>query len=432
MNNMDLQMILKNFWKKKSLIIVMFFIGLALGFSYSSLFIIPDYKTSVTFMLAKPGSQNNNSITSNDLNLNSQLINNYSELIKSDLIIKDVITRLDLNCALSDLKSRISVNVNSNSSFVELWVTYGDKEVAASIANTILDVFIEKAKEIYKMENIYVVDTAQVPIHPYNINLKKNMMTGGLIGLLLAAEIILLLNYLDNTIHNEHDIFKYFKLKTIVSLKKVNKNNSQSWLENIKLLRTNLQFINDKEEAKTVAFLSPSQHSGKSWIITYLSIVYHKANYNICVIDADMKNGILYNNLKVKQSLGLSELLKNEDKFDDFKYIKDKYIQQSEVGKISVISSGKMTNYSSELLASIRFKKLLDLLKKYYDIILIDTPSSNLLSDLVVISKLVSTNLIVVEENKTTIKEMNNLVNNLKNVDANIQGVIINKVDEKN
>ena len=69
MNNMDLQMILKTFWKKKSLIIVMFFIGLALGFSYSSLFIIPDYKTSVTFMLAKPGSQNNNSITSNDLNL---------------------------------------------------------------------------------------------------------------------------------------------------------------------------------------------------------------------------------------------------------------------------------------------------------------------------------------------------------------------------
>ena len=78
--------------------------------------------------------------------------------------------------------------------------------------------FTEKVSEIYSINNVSIVDKAEVPDSPYNINHTKDVAIFALIGLVLAAVYALVANMLDTTIKTSEDIDKHTKLTVLAEI----------------------------------------------------------------------------------------------------------------------------------------------------------------------------------------------------------------------
>lgn len=222
MEEIDLKELLQMFWSKKVQIIVVVAIFAIIGGVYSLMFVTPKYQASTTLLLATNSSSNNangdSSITTTDVTLNSKLVSTYSKLVKSDKVIRNVISNLSLNMDENDLKNSVSVTATEDTEFIEISVKNEDPVLATKIANEMSKVFIENVKEFYKVENVHIVDAAEVPQSPYNVNHIKDVIIFAFVGAVIAVLYVLVSNMLDTTIKSEDDIEKIFKQTVLATM----------------------------------------------------------------------------------------------------------------------------------------------------------------------------------------------------------------------
>lgn len=223
MEELDLKELFKIFWEKKVYIILITLIFLMLGIIYTIGITTPKYKSSTTVILTKAdstaASSSQESITQTDITLNQKLVSTYRELIKSDSVLRTVITNLGLSDINKDtLKKAITVTGGENTEVIKISVSDTNPKQAANLANEIGKVFAEKVADIYKINNVYVVDQAEEESEPYNINHTKDIIIFVLIGLVISTMYVLLANILDTTVKTEEDIKKTLNLPVIALL----------------------------------------------------------------------------------------------------------------------------------------------------------------------------------------------------------------------
>ena len=93
MEEIDLKELFYIFWNKKVWIILLTILFAIFGFVYTKYMLVPDYESSATLILTKSNQAQNNTITGNDVTLNQQLVANYTELMKTNNIIRQVIRK---------------------------------------------------------------------------------------------------------------------------------------------------------------------------------------------------------------------------------------------------------------------------------------------------------------------------------------------------
>ena len=212
MEEIDLKELVQIFWEKRFRIILIVAIFAVVGVIYTLGFVKPKYQATTSLLLATNSAQSaaglDSSITTTDVTLNSKLVSTYSKLVKSDKVVRTVISNLSLKMEESTLKKIVSVTAAEDTEFIEVSVKYEDPALATKIANEIAKVFIENVKEFYGVENVHVVDAAEVPQAPYNINHVKDIIIFAFIGIVVAVMYVFVLNMLDTTIKSEEDIEK--------------------------------------------------------------------------------------------------------------------------------------------------------------------------------------------------------------------------------
>lgn len=216
MEELDLKELFSIFWNKKIWIIIITIILIIIGAVYSYVFVKPEYQASTTLLLAKTNSEentegmtNSESITQTDLTLNQKLVSTYSVLVQSKSVIREVINNLGIDgLEEEELKKSVTVNAVEDTEVIKITVTNKNPDYAAKIANEIANVFSKKVTEIYKINNVYIVDVAEIENEPYNINHIKDIVIFAFIGIVIACAYILIANMLDNTIKSETDIEK--------------------------------------------------------------------------------------------------------------------------------------------------------------------------------------------------------------------------------
>ena len=221
MEELDLKELLQIFWEKKLQIILIIAIFAVVGIIYTLTFVTPKYAAKTSLLLATNSSSVNtgsSSITTTDITLNSKLVSTYSKLVKSDKVIRNVISNLSLNMDENDLKNSVSVTATEDTEFIEISVKNEDPVLATKIANEMSKVFIENVKEFYKVENVHVVDAAEVPQSPYNVNHIKDVIIFAFVGAVIAVSYVLVANMLDTTIKSEDDIEKIFKQTVLATM----------------------------------------------------------------------------------------------------------------------------------------------------------------------------------------------------------------------
>lgn len=430
MEEIDLKQLLTIFWKKKLIIIICVLAGFILGYTYNTFLMKPKYKATATFtLIANEGKMENDDIT-----LNSKIINNYTEIAKSDSVLNEVISRLNLSIDKKDLKKSISIKVKKDTEYVELSVTLKDRENVANIANTIYEVLDEKIQSIYKIKNTEIVDNATIPDEPCNKSPIKYSAIGAGIGFALAIAIILVMHLLDDSVNDVDEVENKLNLPVIATFSRQDDPASLDWnpksdyVEGFKALRTNLQFGKNGEDTKTIAVSSIFAGEGKSWVVTNLAIAFAKADYTVLIVDADLRKGIQNQKLEVEQKPGLIQLIKKVENIENFANW-NKCIKKTQIDNVYLLPTGGNINDSSELLLSNKLNKIVAELKKGFDIIIFDSTPSALVTDAVVLSRVVDTNIIVTEFQKTKFRDLKKMKTNITNVGGKISGVIINKVD---
>ena len=431
-----------NYLKKYILIIcgvvVIFVIGV---FTYDKSIKKPLYTTYTTIILTKSNeAQTSTTITQNDILLNQKLVETYTKIIKSKLVLDQVISETGITYTAEELGQNVAVEAYENTEMLKISVTDSDPELAASIANSIAQVFSGEVAKIYQMNNISVIDIAQVPEEVSNDTLTRDFFIALFISIFGSIGVIFIIYYFDDSIKLTDDLEEEIGMPVIAKVFKSDigsKNRGKVELlvqkypksvvsESIKTLRTNLQFSSVDSELKTILVTSSIPGEGKSFISANLAISFTQTDKKVLIVDCDMRKGRQHRIFKLSNTKGLSNLL-----IDDMTNYKD-YINKTSIKNLYVITRGTVPPNPSELLNSNKNSELIKILKNKFDIVIFDGVPCNGLPDSIIMSKLVDKVLIVSSESVTPRSVLESTKKQLKNVEAPVAGDVLNNVNRKN
>lgn len=209
----------------------------------------------------------------------------------------------------------------------------------------------------------------------------------------------------------------------------VEKPNS-TFSEEIKKVRTNLQFSSVNDDMKVIMITSSIPGEGKSFVSANLAGAFAQSQENVLLIDCDLRKGRikhLFGLANTKKTGGLSNLLINKNWKEEYA----KYIKKTKVENLFVITSGAFPPNPSELLASRRFEELLEEFKEKFDVIILDCPPITGLNDSLVLASRADASILVAKYRKTSIELLEKSKKALENVGVKLAGVILNQIDAK-
>ena len=209
----------------------------------------------------------------------------------------------------------------------------------------------------------------------------------------------------------------------------INVNPKSIFSEAIKTIRTNLAFSAIDSEMKMILNTSPEAGDGKSFISANLAVAYAQEDKKVLLIDCDLRKGRQHEIFEVMNltSGGYSNLILNYK--DDMDL--NEYVVVTNNKNISLLPTGPTPPNPVELLASENNKKLLEKLRKQYDIIILDCPPVIGLSDTSIMTKYSDANIIVVSNKKTKVENLSRAKKIFEQANAKITGVVINKASVK-
>ena len=220
MEEIDLKELLSLFWSKKTQIILIILIFMLLGVIYTIGFVTPKYTSSTTLLLATSGSSadKTNTITTTDVTLNSKLVSTYSALVQSKSVLRQVISNLGIKISEDELKNNITVTQEKDTEIIKISVSNTNANTAEKVANEVAKVFTEKIQEIYKINNVQIVDTAEIETEPSNINHPKDVIIFTFIGIVVSAGYVLIANMIDTTVKTAEEVEKEFKVPVLATI----------------------------------------------------------------------------------------------------------------------------------------------------------------------------------------------------------------------
>ena len=228
--------------------------------------------------------------------------------------------------------------------------------------------------------------------------------------------------------------FKDFKSKQESKSELISYESEKSELSKaFKRLRINIQFLNVNNDNKKVILITSAKNSeGKSFVASNIAVSFAEVGKKVILIDADMNSGRQGKIFNIPNNLGLSNYLANLDTNSvEVNEFLNKYINETSIRKLNIITSGTIPPNSSELLASPKLEELIKDLNIFYDIIIIDGTSILNTNDSLILARIANSTILVADYNKSKVNEMEKAKQNIQNVSGKILGVVINKTKSK-
>ena len=185
-----------------------------------------------------------------------------------------------------------------------------------------------------------------------------------------------------------------------------------------------MNYLPIDSKCKKLAITSAVQEEGKSLAAINVSIALAQSNKKVLLIDADMRRPKLGGLLKVSTENGLSEYLAGIDDTPN--------ILKCDVKNLNLFCSGRIPPNPTEMLSLNRFNTLVDMISKYYDYLIIDTPPLGIVTDSSIIASIVDGYLISVRAEYSDVNEIKEVVESLEQVNAKIFGFLMNGIEVKN
>jgi capsular polysaccharide biosynthesis protein len=198
------QVIKRRIWMIFSIILGS--IILAAAISYFVL--TPVYQSSSQFIVNQQQTTPNTQFNVNDIRTNVELINTYNVIIKSPLVLEQVINDLRLNMSIEELEKSIQVNSAENSQVVTVTAQHERPVMAAQIANAVVENFKITVPTLINVDNVKVLFQAAPPpsSEPVKPRPILNMFIAFVIGTISAIGLALSMEFFNTKIKNEQEV----------------------------------------------------------------------------------------------------------------------------------------------------------------------------------------------------------------------------------
>jgi capsular exopolysaccharide synthesis family protein len=204
------------------------------------------------------------------------------------------------------------------------------------------------------------------------------------------------------------------------------KNPKSPIAETFRTLRTNIQFMNTKKNLQSILITSTMPGEGKSWVSANLATTFAQAGKKVILIDVDMRKGTQHKMFTVESRPGLSNYLLDVSENETVDILQ--YVKRTGVENLYLITCGNVPPNPSELLASEGMINMVEKLKRTFDILIFDGTPGLIVTDAMIVSRLVDTTIIVASHNETKKDNLQKVKKGLESVGASVAGVVINKM----
>jgi capsular exopolysaccharide synthesis family protein len=277
-----------------------------------------------------------------------------------------------------------------------------------------------------------LIDAARSTLRPVSPKKSVVLLVFGLMGLLLPAVVMWVLDWFDNKISSKDEIEKNIKSPIIGEIsfitqatKILSMSQSRSkYAEQIRTLRTNLEFMQAGGGIKVVLITSSVSGEGKSFLTANLGAALAALDKKVIVLGFDLRKPGLHKVFGINNEEGLSNCLVGQTGLSQI-------IRKTGIENMDIITCGHIPPNPQELLQGAILPQLFEELKTQYDYIIVDTPPVSLVSDAIILDRYADVTVYVIRQNytpKDRIKFINDLseTKKLKNF-----GVVVNGIREE-
>ena len=304
------------------------------------------------------------------------------------------------------------------------------------------DGLLQRLKEIgvaggVGINNISVIDKAQVPLLPFKPNLKNNVSIGLAIGLIVGLMVAWLLEYLDDSIRFADDVERETGAAVLGVVPKFtaadaskpgrvamvpHEDPTSAFAEAYRSVRTALQFSTASGAPRRLVVTSSSKNEGKSTTALALAINFAQLGKPVLIIDADLRNPVLHKLLKIDNSRGLSNYLSGN-------MGALQAIHNTTVPNLFVMTTGPLPPNPVELLSGMKMLTLLSQCEEHFAHVIVDGPPVLGIADAIVLCNQVDNSVFVIESAKTRKGHAKAALKRLYQAGVHPLGVILTKID---
>jgi capsular exopolysaccharide synthesis family protein len=288
-----------------------------------------------------------------------------------------------------------------------------------------------------RLNNVRVLDAAQVPEHPFSPMLMFNTAIALVFGLLGGISLGLLREYLDDSIATPLDVSAYLHVPYLGHVPRIDSPVSPTLppelytfehpksvvAESMRAIRTIIDMSSENTPVRTLLVTSAVSSEGKTGTSVRTGVTFAQLGRRVLLIDADLRRPRLHRIFDTERGPGLTDALNGKPLPES--------VRPSPVPGLFVLPVGTNADNSTELLASPEMQRVIAEARDHFDIVIIDTPPSTLIADAAILSRSVDGIVVVVRENAASRRLVQQAVSDLRRVGGHLLGVVINDVDLK-
>ncbi len=280
-----------------------------------------------------------------------------------------------------------------------------------------------------------VVQPAELPRSRSDAGPVKNGIVAFLLGLALGIGFAFLRERLDDRLRGRDDLEQYLGHPVLAVVPKVAnwRNKSKVLLvtvaqpkssasEAYRALRTSVQFIASKEQAKVIMVVSAVAGEGKTTTSANLAVVLAQAGKRVILVSADLRKPRVHRYFDLNNDKGLTNVMSGEDPLD-------KVLLQTDTHNLQILTSGPTPARPAELLQSQQMGVIIEDLRNRADFVIVDSAPVLVVSDTLALAPIVDGILYVAGADATTRQAVGRSRDQLEQVGAHILGGVLNNFD---
>jgi polysaccharide biosynthesis transport protein len=278
--------------------------------------------------------------------------------------------------------------------------------------------------------SIRIVNPAAPSSVAINLHPARNAFLGLIIGLGIAAALIVLLEYLDDTFRSSEDVTAILGTNVVGAVRRFENELEGSPIvaakaprsaiaEAYRVSRTNIDFASLEHPLHLLLITSSRDGEGKTTTSSNLAATYALSGKRVLLVDVDLRRAGLTRRFGLKAQSGLStDLMESPMGIS---------AHDTEIPNLKIVPSGPFPPNPAELLGSPQMKEWLDRAQSEYDLIVLDAPPILSLSDTRMLGPMADAVLLIVDPSLSTRRLVRQARLALDAVGARVLGVIVNK-----
>lgn len=397
----------------------------------------PEYQTKTTFVVSE---KNGTGSVYSNLSAAKNMAAAFSKLLGSDVMK----ARIAEEMGTAPASGSISAVVIEETNLLEMTVTASNPREAYLITRAVLKNYEDISSTVLGNVALDILQQPTIPTTPVNSSgAKRIAVLGASAAAVAAAALLCIAAYLRDTVKTIDEVESKLDTRLLGTVYHERKNKSLksalkrkkksvvitdptmgfAFVETFKKLRTRVEYLMRRNNAKVLMVTSVMENEGKSTVAVNIALAMNRKRKSVIIIDADMKKPAIHKILEYKDSeyASISELVSGKAELRDA-------LLMDRTHRLGLILGRGCTENSTELISSPNMRQLIEQAKKNMDMVIIDTPPLSASPDAECIAELADAAILVVRQDQTPVRVLNDAIDSINSSNAVLLGCVFNNV----